>query len=157
MKKQNKERANLTVDPEKRAIFENLYPIHGKTLSDVLDEGLDAIIGDIAPDQYLEMQIKETEIKLAEMKSNLVEAKFLAKQRKIRKEVEAERNKISNDLDSRLEDLRITKYEKNKQSIAYQIKKKTIDWKVVMNVFEFDNRLETKDFITRKLTAEGLI
>lgn len=157
MKKQNKERANLTVDPEKRAIFDLYYPIHEKTLSDILDEALDRVIGDIAPDQYLEMQIKETEIKLAEMKSNHVEAKFITKQIRARKEAEAEQNNISNDLDSRLEDLRITKYEKNKQSIAYQIKKKTIDWKVVMNVFEFNNRLEAKDFITRKLTAEGLI
>lgn len=157
MKKQNKERANLTVDPEKRAIFDLRYPIHGKTLSDLLDEALDRELRDIAPDLYLEMQIKEMELKLAELKSNHVEAKFLAKQRQARKDAETTQDKITEDLDSCLENMRNTKYEENKKSMAYQIKKKTIDWKVIMNVFGFKNQLETKDFIFARLTDEGLI
>ncbi len=157
MKKQNKERANLTVDPEKRAIFDLRYPIHGKTLSDLLDEALDRELGDIAPDLYLEMQIKEMELKLAELKSNHVEAKFLAKQRQARKDAETTQEQIDDDLDSRLEDLRNTKYEENKKSLSYQIKRKTVDWKVIMNVFGFKNQIEAKVFVTEKLKGEGLL
>jgi len=157
MKKPNKDHVNLTIDPEKRALFDSLQPIHGKTLSDILDEALDSVIGDVSPDVLLEMSIKETELKLAEMKENLIEARYLAKKQQARKNVEIAKEAVMSDLDSRLEDLRNSKYEETKTNLAFMYKKRTIDWKVIMSVFEFSSQADAKDFVTRRLLQDHLI
>jgi len=157
MKKLPRERVDITVDREKRAIFDALFSIHGKTLSDIMDGALDSIIGDIAPDVLLEMSIKDAEIKIAEMKENLVEARYLAKQKQARKKVEVAKESVRSDRDSRLENLRNSKYEETKKSLSYQVKKRTIDWKVIMNVFDFPNQTDAKEYITERLQQDNLI
>lgn len=147
----------LNIDAEKKAIFEALRPIHGKSFSDILDEALDSVIGEESPDTLIELQIQDAEVKLAQLKSNLVEAKFITAQRKAHKSVSSSKTKIKEDLEAKLETLRESKYIDNKISLATQVKRRSIDWKVIMNVFEFQSQSEAKVYVLDKLKADGMI
>lgn len=150
-------RTNLMIDAEKKAIFEALQPIHGKTMSDILDDALDSVIGDVAPDALLELQIQDYEIKLATLKQGLVEAKYFMSQRNGRAKKEQAKSQIKEDLDSRLASIRNDLYEEHKKSLAFMVKRKTIDWKHNTNLFQFSNTSETQEYIKTKLISDGLL
>ena len=61
----------LTIDFEKKNIFESLKHVHGKTFSDVLDEGLNETLLNVVSESFVEMKIKETETELEALKKNL--------------------------------------------------------------------------------------
>jgi len=52
---------------------------------------------------------------------------------------------------------RESKYEQHKKNIAYQVDHKTIDWNVIKKLFRFNSLTECKSWITKKLTADGLL
>lgn len=156
-KKNPKADLHITINPVLIEYFEVLRPIHGREYSEFVEEKIFALISEIAPEKILELQLEAAEKKVTDIKQAMVEAKLLKSIDLEIQKAKNEQDQINDDLDSRLETMRNTKYEENKKSMAYQIKKRTIDWKVIMNVFGFKTQLETKDFVTEKLSGEGLI
>jgi hypothetical protein len=152
-----KGRTNITIDLEKQALFNALQPIHGKNLSEFIDEALDSLIGEIAPDAIIELQIQETEIKLAALKEGLIEARLIAKQRQSRKKADTSKVQVKEELDTRLESFREEKFNSNKKSLAIQYKKHNIDWKRVAEIFEFSSQVDVKEYIVSRLKEEKLI
>lgn len=147
----------ISINAEKKGLFESLKSVHGKTFTDLMDEALDNLLMDIAPDTTLELQIQEKELELAELRQKHAEAKYLVAQQTTRKQFETAKAEIQDDKIRILESMRISKYEEAKKSLAYQVKKRTIDWKVISNVFEFPTRAEAKNFVITKLTQDKLI
>jgi hypothetical protein len=155
--KDKKERVNLTIDPILRAAFDSTHSIHGKTLSELLENAIENLLGDEAPDILLEIQIEQQERKLAEMKEGLIEAKYLAAKKQAERKVQKAKSEVRDELAEKLETFREKKYQQGKTSIAFQINKRTIDWNVIKDLFKFRDRLEAQDWIESKLEEEGLI
>lgn len=147
----------ITVDPVKISLFENTKNVHGQNISDFVDKALEDYLRQLAPDEMQKIHIQTLETQLLEARQSLPEIEFMMKMKRQQQKVEATQEKTNDDLDSHVENMRNTKYEENKKSMALQIKRKTIDWKVIMNVFGFKNQLETKDFVMTRLTDECLI
>ena len=51
----------VKIDHNKKALFESTKPIHGRTFTDALDEGITNYLSDIVPADLLELKIKQTE------------------------------------------------------------------------------------------------
>ncbi len=148
----------ITVDPVKMSLFENTKNVHGLNISDFVDKALEDFLSQSAPDEMQKLHIQTLKTQLLEAEQSLPEIEFMMKmKRQQQNDAKNEQDKLDNELDSRLEDLRNTKYNESKKSLVYQIKRKTIDWKVIMNVFGFKNQIEAKVFVTEKLKDEGLL
>lgn len=61
----------LTIDIEKKELFEKLKTFHEMTFSDALDLGLDTILNNTSNEDFLKFQINETKIKLEDLEKSL--------------------------------------------------------------------------------------
>lgn len=71
----------LTVDSEKKELFEKLKPFHEMTFSDALDLGLNTILNNTSNEDYLRFQINETKIKLLDLEKSLGNIERLREQK----------------------------------------------------------------------------
>lgn len=75
-----KERVNISIDQNLKAAFDLTFPIHGKLISNFIEESTLNLLGDQAPDILLEIQIIEQEKRLKDMKMKLKEISCFEKQ-----------------------------------------------------------------------------
>jgi hypothetical protein len=77
MKKGQKINITLTVDIEKKHLFEILSHFHEKTFSDALDIGIDSVLEKTSNEEFLKLKIKETENELDNLKNSLDEIRII--------------------------------------------------------------------------------
>ena len=145
----------LSVHIEKKELFEATKSIHGKTLTDYLDQCLDALFLEIAPDKALEIQIQNTKVELVEMENNFSKVSLLMEQvRKTQKKPKKQEEKVT---DSGLEKIRLEKFNNNKKSIYKQVTTGYADWKKFADIYLFDTANEAREWIMAKLQEEKLL
>jgi hypothetical protein len=155
--KDKKERVNLTIDPDLKAAFDATVAIHGKNLSNLLEEAIKGLLGEDAPDVLLEFQIAEKERELANMKEGLIEARYLAKKKQAAKKVEKAKVEVNNELEERLESYRISKYRETKGSIVTMWNNNSMNWERIVDIYEFKNKAEAKVWFRDMLVNDGAI
>jgi len=71
----------LTIDIEKKELFEKLKHFHEMTFSDALDLGLDTILNNTSNEDYFKFLINETKIKLLDLEKSLNQIEKLREQK----------------------------------------------------------------------------
>jgi len=139
---------HLNVDHEKKVLFESLKDVHGKTFTDILEEGLDACLSEIVPSKLLEEEILQTRMKLSELEKNLVTVKMIEEQRKLQKKAAKKEQDIEKDY---LETMRKQRFEESKDSIMVMWKRRDMNWPRIVDLYQFKNLAEAKEWFTRKM------
>ena len=134
----------LKINHNKKTLFESTKQIHGKTFTDALDEVITKYLSDIVPADLLELEIQQTEDTLKELRENLIKARMVQEQ----EQNPASTNKAD---DEYLKQFREDKFSKNKKEIITQIKNNSISWGIIMKVFMFSNKKETRIWILKKI------
>ncbi len=132
----------VKIDHAKKALFESTKQIHGKTFTDALDESITRYLSDIVPADLLELKIQQTEDELKAMRDNLIKVRIIQQN--------TQTNENTTD-DIGLQQFREQKFIDQKKSIVTMIRKNTISWKTIMNVFMFDSQKETQTWILNKI------
>ncbi len=145
----------LKIDVRKKMLLESTKYIHGKTFSDVLDEALDRILMEIAPAEFLELRISDTEQYLAELKQNLAEVRFLQEQQKIALAKETQAGKHTDEHDPKTDVMRLEIFNKYKESLAWQKKTNQLDWSRITDLFMFNSKTEARDWLFSQLQEEA--
>lgn len=119
-------------------------------ISDFIDQKLEEFLTIHAPDEMQKLKIQKLEAELLEANEALREIEFMMKMRrqqqtKVRKEEEIPDNSW------------LEKYELSKDSIATQINRKLIDWKVVVANWGFKDVEEAREKVTTQLSKDHLL
>ena len=153
---ENKAHLNATIDPNLAMLFKALQPVHRKTFSGLLEESIISLLKEIAPDKLLELEIQKTEERLAELNSSLPTVKFAYSNLRECLKENANGAKEEKEEKAKLEKYRDEKYIDCIEMLKYQAKRPNLfDWKNLQEIFMFKNRLETQEYITGKLKADG--
>ncbi|WP_094226939.1 hypothetical protein [Methanolobus psychrotolerans] len=139
---------HLNVDHEKKILFESLKPVHGKTFSDILEEGLDACLSIVAPSKLIEEEITQAKAKLMELEQSLMTVRMIEKQQKLEQKVTKQKE---DHVDGYLEDMRNQKFEEFKDSTIKLWKKGGINWPRTVDLYQFKNVAEAKEWFARKM------
>ena len=146
MKQRGKMKVPITlkIDHNKKMLFESTKQIHGKTFTDALDEVITEYLSDIVPADLLELEIKQTEDTLKELRENLVKIRMVQEQ----EQNSTNKNKTDDEF---LKQFREKKFIEGEKSIRIQIKNNSISWSTIMRVYMFKNKRETQMWILKKI------
>jgi myo-inositol-1-phosphate synthase len=139
---------HLNVDHEKKILFESLKIIHGKTFSDILEEGLNACLSEIAPSKLIEEEIAQTKMKLMELEQNLMTVRMIEKQQKIEQKATEQKEDI---VEGYLETMRVERFEEFKDSTIKLWKKGDMNWPRIVDLYQFKSTSEAKEWFARKM------
>ncbi|WP_407356782.1 hypothetical protein [Methanolobus sp. WCC5] len=139
---------HLNVDHEKKILFESLKPVHGKTFSDILEEGLDACLSKVAPSKIIEEEIAQAKAKLIELEQSLMTVRMIEKQQKLEQKVTEQKEDLMEDY---LEDMRTERFEEFKDSTIILWKKGGINWPRIVDLYQFKSTTEAKEWFARKM------
>lgn len=140
----------VKVDPIKMSLFDSTKNIHGILISDFIDLKLEEFLMIHAPDEMQKLKIQKLETELLEAKQALPEIEFMMKMRRQQQtKVKKEEEKPDNSW--------LEKYELYKDSMATQINRKLIDWKVVVANWGFKDVEEAREKVTAQLSKECLL
>ena len=134
----------MKVDHIKKQLFESTKQIHGLTFTDALDEIITKYLSESVPSELLELEIKDTEDKLNELRENLVKVKMSQEQSKYILNNPGETSE-------QLTKFRDDKFMENRQSIETQIKNHCISWKTIADLFMFKNKNDAQMWILDKI------
>ena len=71
-----------SIDSYLKASFESTQDLHGRTFSELLEEGIRQILADVNPLEYLKIEIAQKELELSELRSRFAEVEVLEAQKK---------------------------------------------------------------------------
>ncbi len=143
---------NLNVDHEKKVLFESLKNIHGKTFSDILNEGLDKCLSEIAPSKLLEEEILQTRLKLVELEKNLITVKMIEEQRRLQQKATTQADDAD---EGYLESMRNQRFEEGKDSLVVMWKRLDMNWPRIVDLYQFKNTTEAKEWFQKKMAEVG--
>lgn len=144
---------NLSIDQDLLTLFEALKPIHGREYSEFLEEKIKSLILEVAPDKIMELEIKKTEERLAELTHNLnIVRPVYENLRKSQTEVKAKDNGVKDELEQYRDDMYIKYLEEFKRCIKNP---KWFQWDTLQGIFRFKTKFETEDYILGRLKADG--
>lgn len=138
----------LSIEHEKKVLFESTKEIHGKTFSSILDEGLNACLSEIAPSKLVEEEIVQTKQRLAELEQNLVKARMMEEQMRLQQTAIRQEEDVA---DKYLEEMRHQKFEEFRESTIKMWKKGDMNWTRIVDLYQFKNTSEAKDWFARKM------
>jgi hypothetical protein len=139
----------LTIENEKKVLFECVKTIHGKTFSDILNEGIDACLSEYAPSKLLEIEITQTRLRLMELEKNQVQIRMIEEQMKMQKKAAKEEDTIETDY---LEALRNQRFEEYRDSTIKLWKKGDMNWSRIVDLYRFKNISEAREWFQKKMT-----
>lgn len=144
---------NLSINPDYARLFANLEPIHGMTLSGFLEEKLKELFQEKAPDKLMELEIQETELRLAELKNSLPIIKFTCENlRELHKNAQEQRGQETTQNNDWLE-----KYNQSKDTMANQVNRKYAEWKKIADNWGFKSAKEAEEKVTEQLKKDNLL
>lgn len=138
----------IKIDHSKKQLFESTKQIHGLTFTDALDEIITKYLSESVPSELLELEIKDTEDKLNELRENLVKAKMSQEQSKY----SLDNTEGTNE---QLTKFRDDKFIENRRSIETQIKNHCVSWKTIADLFMFKNKREAQLWILDKIEHDN--
>jgi hypothetical protein len=138
----------LSIEHEKKILFESTKDIHGKTFSNILDDGLTACLSEIVPSQLLEEEISLRRIQLAELEQNLVKVKMIEEQMKLQQKATEQEDNVTGKF---LEDMRTQKFEEFKDSTIKLWKKGGMNWPRIVDLYQFKSTSEAKEWFAKKM------
>jgi hypothetical protein len=138
------------IDLDVKTTFDLLSSIHKKNYRDAIESGALSIISEADPEKALEMRLAKQEQEISETRQALAQVRLNKELKK--QTVEIELKEVSD-----TEKIRLEKYENDKQALANQVNRHTIDWKVIQNLYVFKSILEAENYITGKLMDDKLI
>ncbi|TGC07411.1 hypothetical protein [Methanolobus halotolerans] len=144
---------HLNVDHEKKMLFESLKEVHGKTFTDILEEGLDACLSEIVPSKLMEEEIAQTRSRLMELEQNLVKIRMIEQQRKLQNKAAKKEDSIAEDY---LEIMRNQRFEESRDSLFIQWKRLDMNWPRIVDLFQFKNATEAKAWFAKKMIGMEL-
>lgn len=156
-KKEPKSDLHVTINPLVVEYFEALRSIHKREYSEFVEEKLLDLIKEVAPEKYLEMKLATAEKEVIDIKQAMIEVKLLRSIDLEKQKAKESQAKLAEDENSKNDQYRNEKYEQNKFSIASQVNKKLMDWKVFSEVYRFNNFHEAEDWATTKLNSDKLL
>ncbi|MBN1637621.1 MAG: hypothetical protein JW866_01545, partial [Ignavibacteriales bacterium] len=80
----------------------------------------------------------------------------LAKARVAQKHLEVDKE-VSNEVDSYLDQMRNDKFKQYEKSLIVQWNKNNINWSRIVDVYQFNNKKEAREWLQRKLMDVGAI
>lgn len=138
----------LSIEHEKKILFESTKEIHGKTFSSVLGEGIEACLAEIVPSKLIEEEIEQTKQRLFDLEQGLVKAKMVEEQMKLQQKTVKQEEDATN---SFLEEMRSQKFEKTKDSTIKLWKKGGMNWSRIVDLYQFKNTSEAKEWFAKKI------
>lgn len=139
---------HLNIDHDKKVLFESLKSIHGKSFSEVLEEGIDRCLSEAVPSKLIEKEISQTKQHLIELEQSLITARMMEEQIKVQKKAEKQGEEIA---DTYLEEMRNQKFEASKSNIMNQWKRGDMNWPRLVDLYQFKNAAEAREWFSRKI------
>ena len=139
----------LTVDHDKKILFESMKTVHGKTFTDVLAKGIDNILANTVPVNIIEIEITKKEQELITLRQDLTKAQSV-------QEVANILQSEIKETDEYIEKSRINKFKENKSSLTVQWSRSNINWDGFMNAYQFDNKKEARAWLQKMLMNETI-
>jgi hypothetical protein len=141
----------LTIEHEKKVLFESLKDVHKKTFSDILNDGLNACLSEISPVALVQEEILQAKLQLAELEQKLLKAQIFEEHRKLQQKATKQEG---SDVDY-LESMRNQRFEEGKDSLVVMWKRLDMNWSRIVDLYQFKNTTEAKEWFARKMAEVG--
>ncbi|TQD24652.1 hypothetical protein [Methanolobus vulcani] len=145
-----KSRLTTTLDADLKYMFESVKSPDA-SYSKLLEDAVKDYIKSVSPEALLKHDIECLEQTLVQKKTELEELEIMShRQKKLEDFQKAQLEKFMPE--------RVSKYDKFKNSLSTQVKKGTIDWKLVAKVYYFQDDTESaREWIMSQLKKDSLL
>lgn len=140
----------MTIDVEKKCLFESMKEFHGLSLSGFLDSALDSYLNEIAPLSLIEIKIKQHEEQIAEIEQSRLKANIAEEQLKAYRKT-AKSSRSDSATDTRLHEYRLQKLHEYKDSTIKLWKKGDMNWNRIVETYQFKNAAEAKEWFAKAI------
>ncbi|WP_342304173.1 hypothetical protein [Methanolobus sp. ZRKC5] len=144
-------KTTTSIDPYLKSSFESTQSLHNKSFSEVLEAGIQQVLKDVSPLEYVQLTISQREQELSELRSKLAELEVLDRQRKTSKKPESTYNP---QVQEYLEEFRQEKFEKTKASNIRLWKMGQVNWKNVISSYQFTDKKEAQEWFAQRIAQE---
>lgn len=144
----------LTIDIEKKCLFESMKEVHGMSISGLLDSALDALFNEISPLSLLEIKIKQHEEQIEELEQMRLKASIAEDQLKIYRQTNkpSQKDEMKDDkVDQFLETMRMQKFNEYRDSTIKMWKKGDMNWPRIVESYQFKNITEAKEWFVKNI------
>lgn len=145
------DKVTTTADLKLKLEFEMTFGSSKVDYKKALEEGMLKRIEEVNPVKACEMRIEKLKRILEEEEAKLANYKLLEQMEKITPK------KQTKNVDPNLERLRLDKFEKWKESLAFQVNTGNIDWKKIMEIYVFNSTTEAREWIISHLKEGELL
>ncbi|WP_342305568.1 hypothetical protein [Methanolobus sp. ZRKC5] len=148
-------KTTTSIDPYLKSSFESTQSLHNKSFSEVLEAGIQQVLKDVSPLEYVQLTISQREQELSELRSKLAELEVLERQKKASKKADSE---IDRGLDIYLEDFRNKRFADHVDSAVKMLRKGSEpNWKNMAPRYQFSNVNDFKKWFFGKMNEEGIV
>ena len=125
-------------------MFDSTKHLHNCTLKELLHNAMRSVVQDCNPVKCLENEIAELEVRISKTRLKLAKARVAQKHLEVDKEV-------SNEVDEYLDQMRNEKFNQYENSLIVQWNKNNINWSRIVDVYQFNNKKEAREWLQRKV------
>lgn len=150
---------SVYIDLGLKEMVDIIAPLHGTTLSELINHMMENYVKEHAPCEILDKKISDLEIELSTLKSEREACSKSANVADAVKHYQAEQAAKQEHEAQASQEFRQSKFNDPEtiRSLTYQIKKKTIDWNTIKNTLMFPSAIDARIEVLSYLLQLGKI